>query len=133
MAQFSRRDQHCYIVFGYAPEGVSIRDANHALNAFIADPRRGSVLFHDHFVGRAGGVALFWVETAEELAALQDPGPLAGWELRLHPLIFASSPVSFLYQMDFTMTVYRHRRLKDLIADYEASALVGEMDKRALL
>lgn len=128
--ELTRQERGCWFVTAYAPAGVSMRDANAAINAFVADEARGLALFHDHFADRPGGVAVFAVETAAELAALRDPGPLAGWDVALHPLIFAQSALHFPSQVDFTMSVYRGRRLRDLIAEYEASDLARRNDER---
>lgn len=129
--QFRAKDKRCYVLIGYAPKGTSFRKANLALNEFISDPRRGLVIFHDHFMGTPGGLALFGVEDAEQLRALQERGPLKGWRIKLHPLIFAEKPIEFLYQSDFTMTVYRHKRLKDLFAEYLQSEYARDIDERA--
>ena len=88
MNDLSKKDRGCWLAFGHAPEGTTMRAANDAMNAYVADDARGLALFHDHFADRPGGVALFAVETAAELAALREPGPLAGWDLHLHPLDF---------------------------------------------
>jgi hypothetical protein len=119
----TKKERGCYAVFAYAPEGTSMREANDAINAFVADEARGLVLFHDHFADRPGGAAVFAVETPEEMAALQDPGPLAGWDFRCHPLIFAESALGFLFQCDYTMIGYRKRRLPDLFEEYRNSDL----------
>jgi len=95
--------------------------ANDRFNAFVADARRGPVLFHDHFADRPGGIAVFAPDTPEELKALKDKGPLAGWDLAVHPLIFAEGAIGFLFQVDYTMIAYRKRRLADLYAAYLAS------------
>jgi hypothetical protein len=131
MAGLSKRDRGCWQVFAYAPEGASMSEANHAFNEFVSDPARGLVLFHDHFADRAGGVAVFAIEEPAELAELKRPGPLERWELHLHPLIFAESAPGFLFQVDFTMTAYRKRRLEDLWATYVASDMKRRNDERA--
>jgi hypothetical protein len=130
MSGLSKRDRGCWLVFAYAPKGVSMSDANDAFNRFVAEPARGLVLFHDHFADRAGGVAVFNVEEPAELAALRQPGPLGGWELHRHPLIFAESAPGFLFQVDFTMTAYRKRRLPDLWEEYAQSDLKRRNDER---
>jgi hypothetical protein len=84
-----KRDRRCWVVSGYAPEGTTVAQANDALNAFVADPRRGPLLFHDHFADRPGGIAVFAPDTPDELAALKEAGPLAAWSVAVHPLIFA--------------------------------------------
>ena len=123
MSDLSKKDRGCWLAFGHAPEGTKMRAANDALNAYVADEARGLALFHDHFADRPGGVAVFAVETAAELAALGEPGPLAGWDLHLHPLIFANSALRFPFQIDYTMSAYRGRRFTDLMAEYTASDL----------
>jgi hypothetical protein len=121
MALLPKRDRRCWIVSGYAPEGTTMAAANDELNGFVADPRRGPLLFHDHFADRPGGIAVFAPDTPEQLAALKEPGPLAAWELAIHPLIFAEGATGFLFQIDYTMIAYRKRKLAELYAEYVAS------------
>ena len=85
-----KKDRRCHLVIAYAPEGATFREANDAVNAFVADPARGLALFHDHFTDRAGGAVLLDVTSPAELAALRDPGPLAGWDVRIHPLTYTN-------------------------------------------
>src|SRR5690606_19146301 len=75
---------------------------------------RGLSLYHDHFIGEPGGVVIFYVETPEQRAALEDPGPLAGWRLEVRPLIFARSPGAFDEQITFTLKAYRSADWKHL-------------------
>jgi hypothetical protein len=123
MAGLPKRDRRCWIVSGHAPEGTTMAAANDEFNAFVADSRRGPLLFHDHFADRPGGIAVFAPDTPEELAAVKEPGPLAAWELAIHPLIFAEGAIGFLFQIDYTMRAYRKRKLADLYAAYVASDL----------
>ena len=82
--------RRCHLVYALAPEGVSARAANDLLNEYIGDMRRGVIVFHDHFTGKPhGGVAVWDVATDEQAALLDDPGPLGGWDLQVHPLTFA--------------------------------------------
>jgi len=101
------RNPRCFLVYALAPEGVSPAEANRLLNDYVADQRRGLAVFHDHFLGRPGGVAIFFAETAEQRAALADPGPLAGWRVEVRPLIYSRSPAGFDEQTAFTLRVYR--------------------------
>jgi hypothetical protein len=96
----------CYLVYALAPEGVSARKANELLNEYIEGTSRGVPVLHDHFIGRHGGFAVFHVRTQDELARLDDPGPLEGWELAVHPLTFALSPVGLVAQVEFTLENY---------------------------
>ena len=70
----TKQQRGCWAVWAYAPEGVTMRQANDAINAIVADKARGLVLFHDHFADKPGGMAIFDIETKEQLAALQEPG-----------------------------------------------------------
>jgi hypothetical protein len=107
----------CYLVYALAPDGVSARDANERLNAYIEDRARGTVVFHDHFTRRPhGGVAVFHVRTDDELSKLDEPGPLEGWTLAVHPLIFSLTPVGFAAQTELTLAGYRDTSLEALRA-----------------
>lgn len=125
----TKRQRRCYLVVAYAPSSMSVPDANVTFNAFIAEPRNGLALFHDHFVGTPGGVAILSVETADQLAALPGLPALRGWEVRIHPLIFSDSAVRFLYQIDFTMTVYRAQRLRGLMKEYEGTEYARRLNE----
>jgi hypothetical protein len=108
-------NERCYVVYAVAPPEVSARGANSALNAYIEDRRRGVVVFHDHFTGSPhGGFAVFDVRTQDELALLDDPGPLTGWELRVHALTFSLSAVGFVEQAKFTVREYAKTSFDDL-------------------
>jgi hypothetical protein len=104
----------CYFVYALAPAGVSARRANELLNEYIGDRSRGVIVTHDHFVGRHGGFAVFHVRTDDELAKLDDPGPLEGWRLDVHPLTFSLTGVGFVAQVDFTLENYAGTTLADL-------------------
>ena len=110
----------CYLVYALAPKGVTARQANELLNEYVGDRTRGVPVFHDHFVGRRGGVAVFHVRSEEEQARLDDPGPLAGWSLEIHPLTFALSPVGFAAQTEFTFDAYGGTSLDQLSAEEPA-------------
>ncbi|MEW8980072.1 MAG: hypothetical protein AB2385_16930 [Symbiobacterium sp.] len=103
----SIRNPRCFLVYALAPEGLPPAEANRLLNAYVADKSRGLVVFHDHFIGEPGGVAVFFVETEAQRAALRDPGPLAGWRVEVRPLIFSRSPAGFDEQTSFTLRTYR--------------------------
>jgi hypothetical protein len=96
----------CYLVYALAPDGVSARQANDLLNEYISDRSRGVVVSHDHFIGEHGGFAVFHVRDENELARLDDAGPLEGWRLDVHPLTFALTATGFVAQVDFTLENY---------------------------
>jgi hypothetical protein len=107
--------RRCYLVYALAPKGVTARDANDRLNEYIGEADRGLAVWHDHFIGRHGGIAVFDVQSAEEVAKLDDPGPLEGWELATYPLTFSRTAVGFVAQTDFTLRAYRDVGLAELI------------------
>jgi hypothetical protein len=111
----AEQSARCYLVYATAPDGVSARAANDALNEYVADGRRGIPVFHDHFTGKPhGGVAVFYPRTAEEAAHLDEPGPLEGWEVVVHALTFALAPVGFVAQTEFTLEAYGETSLDEL-------------------
>jgi hypothetical protein len=65
----------CWLVYAIAPEGVSARAANDALNEYISDAGRGIPVVHDHFTGKPhGGFAVLFPRDDAEVARLDDPG-----------------------------------------------------------
>jgi hypothetical protein len=108
--------KRCYLVYAVAPAGTSARHANDRFNDYIADDRRGVCVFHDHFVGEHGGVAVFDVGGDDELAVVHEPGPLVGWDIRVQGLTFALTAVGFAAQMEFTLDQYRGTTLEALRA-----------------
>lgn len=103
----SIRNPRCFLVYALAPAEVSPAEANRLLNAYVADERRGLAIFHDHLIGRPGGVAVFFAETAEQRAALAELGPLEGWQVEIRPLIYSRSPSGFDEQVAYTLRAYR--------------------------
>jgi len=108
----------CFLVYALAPERTTAREANDRLNEYVSDERRGLSAWHDHFVGTHGGVVVLDVRTDEERVLLEEPGPLAGWRIAVHPLTFSLSAVGFAAQTSFTLESYRGVGLEEL-ADAE--------------
>ena len=106
----------CYLVYALAPDGTSAREANDRLNEYVADARRGLAVWHDHFIGHHGGAVVLDVHSDEEEALLDEPGPLAGWRLSVHPLTFSLSALGFSAQTSFTLEQYRGVSLVELAA-----------------
>ena len=94
-----------------------LQKANELFNAYVADHKRGLALFHDHFIGQRGGVALFFVETEVEREALKDVGELENWHVAIHPLVFSYSPAAFDEQIAFTLKSYRDEDWETLQRD----------------
>jgi hypothetical protein len=106
----------CHLVYALAPDGVSAREANLLVNEYLADESRGLAVWHDHFIGRHGGVVVFDVRDEQEEARLAEPGQLEGWQLDTHPLTFALTAVGFSAQIAFTLENYRGVSLEELAA-----------------
>jgi hypothetical protein len=111
----------CYLVYAIAPEGTNAAEANRLFNEYVADERRGLVVYHDHFIGRHGGVAVFEVGSDEERERLDDPGGLEGWRIAIHPLVFSQTAVGFAAQTAFTLDRYRGTSLEQLEAQEKSS------------
>ena len=97
----------CFLVYALAPGELSAAEANQLFNEFIAEPGLPLALYHDHFIGQPGGVAIFFVETTAERDALLAQKTLEGWQVELQPLIFSYSPAAFDEQISFTLKAYR--------------------------
>jgi hypothetical protein len=110
--------RRCHLVYALAPEGVTAREANDLLNEYIGDRRRGIVVFHDHFTGKPhGGVAVWDVRSDDEAGLLEDPGPLAGWTVTVHPLTFALTANGFAAQTRLTLESYAGTSLEQAAAE----------------
>lgn len=101
------RRPRCFLVYALAPDELSPREANRIFNSFIADRRLPLPVFHDHFLGRPGGIAVFYASTDEEREALTEGELLEGWKVEIRPLIYARSPAGFDEQTRFTLRAYR--------------------------
>lgn len=115
MAEPTRSDERtllcCYLVYALAPEGMSRREADNLFNDYVAQTERGMVCHHDHFLDRAGAFAVFEATTETTKQALKDPGPLKGWQINAHPLVFSPHAAGFFEQADSTMRHFRFTRL----------------------
>lgn len=98
----------CYLVHALAPPGLSAAEANRHFNAFVADEQLPLCLFHDHYLGTMGGVAIFYVATPAERDMLYESDHLTQWQVTMHPLIFSHNPAAFDEQIAFTLRTYRH-------------------------
>lgn len=102
----------CILVYGIAPEGLRIKDVNHALNEWIKNRNLGKIIYHEHFSNKPfGGIAIFEVNTQEELLQLnEEPSKidsyLHNWIVSLHPLIHSDSIERFVFQTQYTLAKY---------------------------
>ncbi|HEX6491473.1 MAG TPA: hypothetical protein VF002_08910 [Gaiellaceae bacterium] len=116
----SELKRRCHLVYALAPEAIGAREANDCLNEYIADRRRGIAVFHDHFTGRPrGGIAVWEIRSEEEHALLLDPGPLEGWELRIHPLMYSLATGGFAALIDLNLARFAGTSLARLAAEEE--------------
>jgi hypothetical protein len=113
----ARPKNRCYLVYALASPEDNVRRSNHLFNDYISDSRRGLCVYHDHFVRRPGGIAIFDVRGQEEAKMLDDPGPLEGWELQVHGLDHSLTAVGFAAQMDHTLQEYGGTTLAKLAAE----------------
>jgi hypothetical protein len=109
MNEFAKRIKkpRCFLVYALAPQGLGASEANHLFNEFISESSLPLALFHDHFIGQPGGLAIFFVETTAERDALLAQEFLKGWRVEYQPLIFSYSPAAFDEQIAFTLKAYR--------------------------
>jgi hypothetical protein len=116
MNEHAKRIQkpRCFLVYALAPEGLPATEANRIFNEFIGDRGLPLTIYHDHFIGQPGGVAIFFVENAKERDALLDQKYLEGWQVDFQPLIFSYSPSAFDEQTAFTLKAYRGVDWEDL-------------------
>ena len=71
------------------------------------------MIFHDHFTGKPhGGITVFDVRDGDAFALLDDPGPLAGWDVDVHALTFSLAASGFAAQMALTAEAYGGRTLE---------------------
>jgi hypothetical protein len=118
-AGLRRPKNRCYLVYAVAPSDANVRTANHQFNDYIGDGRRGLCVFHDHFVARPGGIAVFDVHSDEEVDMLDDPGPLRQWDIHVHTLAESLTAVGFVAQMDYTLEQYGNTSVEKLRAEEE--------------
>ncbi len=104
---FNFRKPRCVLVYALAPDGTKPAEANRLVNEFVGDRSLPLVLYHDHFLGELGGMAVFYVDSAESMQALTNHSHLPGWQIDYRPLIFAYNPAAFDEQITYTMKAYR--------------------------
>ena len=101
------RRPRCFLVYALAPEGLPASEANREFNEFVADPSFPLAIFHDHFIGRPGGAAIFYAENESERQTLLTNTHLVGWHIETRPMVFSHSPAAFDEQIAFTLKAYR--------------------------
>ena len=104
----------CFLVYALAPEDLPASETNRIFNAFIGDRRLPLVLYHDHFIGQPGGLAIFYVDQPDARDALFNQRHLDGWRVEIQPLVFSYSPSAFDEQTAFTLRAYRGLDWEDL-------------------
>jgi len=104
----------CFLVYALAPESLPAAEANRIFNEFIGDRELPLVIYHDHFIGQPGDVAIFYVDKSEARDALLHQKHLEGWQVDYQPLVFSYSPSAFDEQTTFTLKAYRGLDWEDL-------------------
>ena len=97
----------CYLVYALAPQSIKAKEANRIINEMTHDKSLPLALWHDHFIGDAGGSIIFYVKTPAEQEALFNSKHLVGWQVDYRPLVFSFSPSAFDAQISFTLKTYR--------------------------
>ncbi|HLA97772.1 MAG TPA: hypothetical protein VJL34_04920 [Anaerolineales bacterium] len=115
------RKPRCILLYALSPDELSAAEANRAFNEFIGDRNLPLVLFHDHFIGSPGGIAIFFTGNSRDREALVDHDHLHGWKIELRPLIFSYNPAAFDEQIAFTLRAYRGREWEQLRAEHRPS------------
>lgn len=119
----------CFLVYALAPKNLPAADANRIFNEFIGDRDLPLVIYHDHFIGQRGGVAIFYVDGPEARDALLNQKHLEGWQADIQPLVFSYSPSAFDEQTAFTLKAYRGLDWEDL--QKEQRPLYGDPRREA--
>ena len=101
------RRPRCILLVAKAPQGLAPAEANRIFNEFVGSREVPPAIFHDHFIGEAGGVAIVFAESDAERKALVSNTLLDDWSVELHPLVFSHSPAAFDEQIAFTLKAYR--------------------------
>jgi hypothetical protein len=101
------RRPRCILIVAKGPPGLAPAEANRVFNEFVGTRTLPLVVFHDHFIGDAGGIAIVFTESDEERKALLSNTQLDDWSVELHPLVFSHSPAAFDEQIAFTLQAYR--------------------------
>ena len=101
------RRPRCILIVARAPTGLPPAEANRIFNEFVGSRTLPLAIFHDHFIGEAGGVAIVFAESEAERKALLSNTLLDNWSVELHPLVFSHSPAAFDEQIAFTLKAYR--------------------------
>jgi hypothetical protein len=116
MNQKAKRIQkpRCFLAYALAPENLPAAEANRVFNDFIGDRDLPLVIYHDHFIGQPGGVAILYADTPKGRDTLLDQKHLEGWRIEIQPLVFSYSPSAFDEQTAFTLKAYRGLDWEDL-------------------
>jgi len=101
------RRARCILIVAKAPPGLAPAEANRIFNKFVGSRTLPIAIFHDHFIGEAGGVAIVFAQSDAERKALVTDTLLADWSVEFHPLVFSHSPAALDEQIAFTLRAYR--------------------------
>ena len=110
MATAHAKRPRCYLLYALAPDGTTMRAANDGINALVGDRTLPLAVFHDHFLDRPGGVAIFHASSKSDIDSLDESiaRHLTGWRVEARPLIFSHNPAAFDEQIAYTLGTYRN-------------------------
>ena len=97
-----------FLLYTIAPEGFHPSKANQVINNLIASDDTPLCIYHDHFLGQPGGIAIFDVKHLDEVDKLAQAinDNLPDWNSDLKPLIFSFNPAAFDQQIAYTTSAY---------------------------
>lgn len=103
------RKPRCFMLYALAPDNITPSQANQTINQLCQDKDLPLTIYHDHFLGQAGGIIIFFATTPEERNILQNKVELIleEWQYTLHPLIFSHNPAALDEQIAYTLRAYR--------------------------
>lgn len=98
----------CVMMYAIAPQGFNPAAANVAINRLIARKDTPLCVYHDHFIGQPGGVAIFDIRDLAEIDALAKAcgEELDHWNVDVRPLIFSHNPAALDEQIRYTLHAY---------------------------
>lgn len=105
-----------HMLYALAPQSVHPKEANRLINELISSEKTPLCVFHDHFLGQAGGTAFFDIKDLAEVDAIETMVNeiLADWNVEIRPLIFSHNPAALDEQIEYTISGYSDESWNDL-------------------
>ena len=105
-----------HMLYALAPENCKPSEANRLINNIVLSDKTPLCIYHDHFLGKAGGLAFFDITDLKEIDELEKESLniLEGWSIEIRPLIFSHNPAAFDEQIAYTIDAYSNQNWDDL-------------------